>query len=173
MGGNFRMTEFQAAVLLAQFERYPELKKKREKNAQFLSEHLSQIEGIEVMKNDPRITSNSIHLFIWRYKKEHFNNLPKAKFIEALQKEGIILSAGYSIPLYTQPLFKNLAFGPKGKKVDLGVDYNSNYLPETERACYEEALWLPQFVMLGNEDDMKDIVDAVVKVKENINELKA
>ncbi|HEX9975218.1 MAG TPA: DegT/DnrJ/EryC1/StrS family aminotransferase [bacterium] len=173
MGGNFRMTEFQAAVLLAQFERYPELKKKREKNAQFLNEHLSQIEGIEVLKNDPKITSNSIHLLIWRYKKEHFNNLPKAKFIAALQKEGIILSAGYSIPLYTQPLFKNLAFGPRGKKADLGVDYNSYFLPETERACYEEALWLPQFVMLGDEDDMKDIVNAVIKVKENIDELKS
>jgi len=171
LGGNFRMTEFQAAVLLAQFERYPELQKKRENNARFLKEHLSQIDGIEVMKDDPKITSNSIHLFIWRYKTEHFNNVPKAKFIEALQKEGIILSAGYSIPLYSQPLFKNMAFGPRGKRVDLGVDYNSYFLPETERACYEEALWLPQFVMLGDEEDMKDIVNAVMKVKENINEL--
>jgi dTDP-4-amino-4,6-dideoxygalactose transaminase len=172
LGGNFRMTEFQAAVLLAQFDRYSGLKQKREKNAQYLTQRLAQIEGVEVLSNDPNITSNSIHLYIWRYKKEYFDNIPKSKFIEALQKEGIILSAGYSIPLYTQPLFKNLAFGPRGKKIDLGIDYNSYYLPETERACYEEAIWLPQFVLLGDEDDMKEIVEAVLKIKENVDEIK-
>lgn len=172
LGGNYRMTEFQAAVLLAQFDRYPELKQQREKNAQYLSQHLSQIEGVEILSNDPRITSNSYHLYIWRYKKEYFNNIPKSKFIEALQKEGLILSAGYSIPLYAQPLFKNLAFGPRGKTVDLGVDYNAYHLPETEKGCYEEAIWFPQFVLLGDENDMKDIVDAIIKVKENVGEIK-
>ncbi len=173
LGGNFRMTEFQAAVLLAQFDRYPGLKQKRESNAQYLTEHLSQIEGIEVLSANPKITSNSYHLFIWRYKKEYFNNIPKSKFIEALQKEGLIVSAGYSIPLYTQPLFKQQAFGPRGKKIDLGIDYNAYHLPEAEKACYEEAIWFPQFVLIGDEDDMKDIVDAVVKVKENVDELKS
>jgi dTDP-4-amino-4,6-dideoxygalactose transaminase len=172
LGGNYRMTEFQAAVLLAQFDRYPELKQKREKNAQYLNKHLSQIEGVEILSNDPKITSNSYHLYIWRYKKEHFNNIPKSKFIEAMQKEGVILSAGYSIPLYAQPLFKNQAFGPRGKQVDLGIDYNAYLLPETENACYEEAIWFPQFVLLGDEDDMKDIVNAIVKVKENVGEIK-
>ena len=173
LGGNFRMTELQAALLLAQFDRYPAMKSKREKNANYLSKHLSQIEGIEVLKNDPKITSNSVHLYIWRYQKKHFNDVPKSKFIETLQKEGLILSAGYSIPLYTQPVFKNMAIGPRGKRVDLGIDYTSYHLPETEKACYEEALWIPQSILLGEEEDMKDIVDAVVKVKENIGELNA
>ncbi len=171
LGGNYRMTEFQAAVLLAQIDRYPDMKHKRERNARYLNKHLSQINGIEVLKDDQKITSNSVHLYIWRYKKEYFNNIPKSKFIEALRKEGLFLSAGYSIPLYTQPLFKNMAFGPRGKKIDLGVDYSAYHLPETERACYEEALWLPQSVLLGEEEDMKDIVDAVAKVKENVDEL--
>jgi len=171
LGGNSRLTEFQAAVLHAQFERYPGLKEKREANARYLNQRLSKIEGIGVMTEDPRITSNSVHLYIWRYQKEYFNNAPKEKFIEALRKEGIFVSAGYSIPLYVQPLFKNLAFGPRGKKMDVGVDYNAYRLPESEKACYEEALWLPQFVMMGDETDMKDIVDAVTKIKENAGEL--
>lgn len=171
LGGNSRLTEFQAAVLQAQFERYPELKARREANAKYLDDHLSKIEGINVMADDPRITSNSVHLYIWRYLKEHFNNASKDKFIEALRKEGIFVSAGYSIPLYSQPLFKNLAFGPRGKKVDVGIDYTAYHLAETEKACFEEALWLPQFVMMGDEADMKDVVDAVVKIKENAGEL--
>lgn len=171
LGGNSRMTEFQAAVLHAQFDRYPAMKQKREANTQYLNEHLSKIDGIDVMSSDPRVTSNSVHIYIWRYHKEKFNNVPKEKFIEALRKEGLFMSAGYSIPLYAQPLFKNLAFGPRGKKMDLGIDYTGYQLPETEKACYEEALWFPQSVMLGDEDDMKDIVDAVVKVKEHAEEL--
>ncbi len=172
LGGNFRMTEFQAAILLAQFERYPQMQHIREKNARYLSEHLAKIEGVAVLADDPKITSNSIHLYIWRYQKEYFNNVPKTKFIEALQKEGLIVSAGYSIPLYRQPLFKNQAFGPRGKKIDLGVNYDDYFLPNTERACYEEAIWFPQFVLLGDEQDMDDIVTAVAKVKDNIDEIK-
>lgn len=173
LGGNHRMTEFQGAVLQAQFDRYPGLKQKREHNSKYLNKQLSQIEGIIVLKDDPKITSNSVHLYIWRYKKEYFNNVPKSKFIEALQKEGLIVSAGYSIPLYAQPVLKNMVLGPRGKTIDLGVDYSKYHLPEAEKACYEEGLWLPQFVMLGDEQDMKEIVDAVVKVKENITELSA
>ena len=172
LGGNYRMTEFQGALLLAQFERYPELKARREKNARFLTEQLSKIDGAEVLSDDPKITSNSSHIFIWRYKKENFKDVPKDKFVDAMRKEGIILSPGYSIPLYTQPLFKEMSFGPKGKKIDVGVDYTSYFLPETEKACYEESIWFPQFVLLGDESDMNDIVEAIVKVKENAGELK-
>ncbi|MBL7092667.1 DegT/DnrJ/EryC1/StrS family aminotransferase [candidate division KSB1 bacterium] len=171
LGGNFRMSEFQGAVLSAQFERYPEMKAKREKNAKYLNEQLSQIDGIETLKADDNITSNSLHLFICRYQKEHFKDVPKNTFIDAMRKEGFILSAGYSIPLYTQPVFKNLAFGARGKKVDVGVDYTSYHLPETEKACYEEAIWVPQSVLLGEQDDMKDIVNGIIKVKDNVDEL--
>ena len=172
LGGNYRMTEFQAAVLSPQFDRYSKLLKKRQENARFLNEHLSKIDGVEILTEDSNITSNSIHLYIWRYKKDRFNNVPKEKFIDALQAEGLFLSGGYSIPLYSQPLFKNLAFGPRGEKVEVGIDYSSMYLPETEKASFEEAIWFPQSVMLGEEKDMKDIVDAVAKVKENAGELK-
>lgn len=171
LGGNFRMTEFQAAVLSAQFSRYPQYQKVRENNAQFLNEQLSTIEGVGLLKNDPNITSNSYHLYIWRYQKAAFNNVPKDRFIDAMRKEGIMLSAGYSIPLYSQPVMKNHAFGPMGRKIDLGIDYSAYYLPETEKACYEEAIWFPQSVLLGSEEDMMDIVNSIKKIKDNCKEL--
>lgn len=171
LGGNFRMTEFQAAILEAQFARYPKLKEIRVKNCQYLDDQLSKIEGCGVLKSDPNITSNSCHLYIWRYKKEAFNNASKDRFIKAMQKEGIITSAGYSIPLYSQPVMQNQAFGPMGRKVDLGVDYSAYNLPETEKACYEESIWFPQFVLLGSEEDMIDIVQAIKKIQENSSEL--
>ncbi|HDP99756.1 MAG TPA: DegT/DnrJ/EryC1/StrS family aminotransferase [bacterium] len=171
VGGNFRMSEFHAAILHAQFDRYPELKQKRENNAKFLNEKLSEIEGAATLADDPAVTSNSYHIYIWRYQPQPFNNVPKSKFIDAMRKEGIFLSPGYSIPLYVQPVLKNQAFGPRGRKLDIGVDYAAYHLPETEKACSEEAIWFPQSVLLGDENDMQDIVDAVIKVKENSAEL--
>jgi len=171
LGGNYRMTEFQGVILQAQFARYPKLKSVRENNAKLLHKHLSEIEGVEVLKQDPNITANSCHLYIWRYKKEAFNNAPKTRFIEALKKEGVFVSAGYSIPLHTQPVMKNNAFGSMGKKLDLGVDYSAVVLPESEKACYEEAIWITQSTLLGSEEDMMDIVSAISKVQENCGEL--
>ena len=45
LSGNYRMTEFQAGILLAQMERMEELMKKREENAKYLTERLKEIEG--------------------------------------------------------------------------------------------------------------------------------
>ena len=45
-GANLRMTEFQAALLLAQMTRLEEQSKTREENAQYLTQQLSEIPGI-------------------------------------------------------------------------------------------------------------------------------
>jgi hypothetical protein len=36
--------------------------------------------------------------------------------------------------------------------------------PVAERACGQEALWLPQNVLLGGEEDIRDIAEAFRKV---------
>ncbi|MDZ7722528.1 MAG: DegT/DnrJ/EryC1/StrS family aminotransferase [candidate division KSB1 bacterium] len=117
------------------------------------------------------MTSHSVHLYIVRYDQDKFANLPKTDFVDAMRKEGIPTSPGYSLPLYKQPVFLNKSFGPRGSKVDLPIDYSAVECPITERACYEEAIWFPQFVMLGAEKDMDDIVAAVKKISENANDL--
>ena len=143
----------------------------RQKNAAYLTSKMNEIDGVETLKHDPRITSNSVHIFIWRYKKEHFKNVPKDKFIKAMQAEIKQLSPGYSIPLYDQPVFKNKAFGPRGKTVDLNHDYTKYHLPETEKACYDECIWINQNMLLGTEKDMSNIIEAIVKIKDNVDEL--
>ncbi len=170
-GGNSRITEFQSAVLLAQFERYDELKAIRQQNSRFLDEALQDIEGIKALSSDERITSHASHLYIFRYQKEYFAGKSKASFIEAMRKEGIPVSPGYSLPLYRQPVFLNKAFGPRGRKVNLPVDYDKVVCPETEKACYEEAIWLTQNVLLGTREDMETIVEAIEKILKHSDEL--
>jgi hypothetical protein len=36
--------------------------------------------------------------------------------------------------------------------------------PVSERAAYEEAVWLPQFLLIGDESDVEDVARAVAKV---------
>ncbi|MDZ7271600.1 MAG: DegT/DnrJ/EryC1/StrS family aminotransferase [candidate division KSB1 bacterium] len=170
-GGNFRMTEFQAAVLLAQLGRLDELQAIRHENAAYLDEKLSTIPGVEPLANPTKATRQSHHLYIFRYRKEEFAGAPKARFIEALRKEGIPCSPGYSLPLNRQPVFLRKSFGPRGKTVPLPVEYSAVHTPVTERACYEEAVWFTQNMLLGTRDDMADIVEAIAKIKEHAREL--
>ena len=123
------------------------------------------------MVEDERITRQSGHLFIYRYKKEFFANKEKSLFIDAMRKEGIPTSPGYSIPLYKQPVFRNKAFGPRGRSVDIPIDYTKVVCPQTEQACYEEAIWFTQNLLLGTSDDMDQIIEAIVKIKKHAGEL--
>ncbi|MEM0329227.1 MAG: DegT/DnrJ/EryC1/StrS family aminotransferase [Nitrososphaerota archaeon] len=152
-GWNYRITEFQAAVLIAQLERAPELMKRRERGARILDKLLSEIDGITPLKPDNRVTRHAYHLYIFKYDSREFSNLPKQRFVEALSAEGIPCSAGYR-PLYSY------AFLPPSKP-----------LPNTERASYNEAVWIPQYVLLADEGDLEDIPRAIEKIKRNANNI--
>lgn len=171
-GGNYRMTEFQAAILLAQLKRLDEHTKRRMENAKYLNGKLSKIDGIEVLKEDERITRSSYHLFIFKYNPEAFGGLSKEKIAKVLQAEGIPVSVGYTKPLYKEPYLEYFKKCPLscpyyGKP----IDYSELKLPIAEKACYSEGLWIGQNVLLGTKEDMDDIIAAFEKVKENISEL--
>lgn len=171
-GGNYRITEFQSVVLLAQFNRYEPQMRHRQQNLNYLNKELAKIQGIKVLSNDPSITSHSSHLYIFRYIKENFASKSKTAFIEALRKEGIPASPGYSLPLYKQPVFLNQAFGPRGRKIEFPVDYKKCFCPATEKAVFDEAIWLTQNILLGSRSDMDDIVAAVKKIHAHAGEMK-
>jgi len=171
LGGNYRMTELQAAILLVQLTRLDEQTKTRNENALYLSNRLSKIRGIEPLQRGPKVTRHAYHLYIFRYSPEEFEGLPRSKFLEALRAEGIPCSSGY-VPLYKELFMVNLAKDPLlsqlyGKK----IDYSNIKLPITERACYEEGVWLSQSMLLGTREDMDDIANAIAKIKENVKEI--
>jgi dTDP-4-amino-4,6-dideoxygalactose transaminase len=170
-GGNYRITEFQSAVLLAQLERYPELHKIRSENLEFLNASLASVPGITVCTDDDRITSHASHLFVYRYDSQKFNDAPKSRFVEAMRKEGIPTSPGYPMPLYEQPVFRKKTFGPRGKAIDLPVDYTTFDCPVADRLCKDEGIWFTQNILLGSRKDMQDIGDAITKISEHSTEL--
>jgi dTDP-4-amino-4,6-dideoxygalactose transaminase len=164
LGANFRMTEFQAAILLVQLQRLPEQTERRTENARKLSEMLSQIPGIRPPRPDPRVTRHAYHLYIFRYNKEAFGGRSREEFTKALAAEGIPCTAGY-VPLYKERVFLNRPISKDLCQISALKDYSKVHCPVCERACYEEAVWLYQNMLLGDEQDIEDIATAIAKVQ--------
>jgi|SRR5581483_6565521 len=171
MGWNHRLTEFQGALLLAQLERLPEQFERRERNARYLDRELARIPGIRPQARDERVTGHAHHLYIFRYDRSAFGGHDRGWFLRALRAEGIPCSPGYTTPLYRMPAIIN----ERRRWVELAraaghirqvpASPEDEALPVTERACSEEGVWLTQNVLLADEQDMAQIVEAVAKVQ--------
>ena len=174
LGGNYRMTEFQGALLLAQLARLREQTATRDANGRGLDEGLSQVPGIRPLARCPEQDRHSYHLYIFRYDPAAFGGLPRGRFLAALEAEGVPCSGGYPIGLYRQPVFADLRFGPFTgyRQVRPDLRYDPAGFPVCEQACVE-ACWLGQSVLLGTREDMDDIVRAVWKIHEHWEELMA
>ncbi len=159
LGTNYRLTGWQAAILLQQLERLPQQLETRAANARFLIDQLKQFDLIEPPLVDERVTDHSYYLFMLRFKSEHSPGLSKAKFVSALAAEGIPCAEGYPYPLYRNPLFDSHA-------------HRRGDCPEAERMC-DEAFWVSHEIMLAEGDDLGDFVTALAKVSEGAEELAA
>ena len=176
LGWNYRITEFQAAILRVQLKRLDEEVRHREKMATYLSEALRQIPGIRPLVHDKRTTRHGYHIYMFRY-DEKVTGLARDKFLKALAAEGVQGFSGYTFPLYKNPMFRNKKFingsFPFGTQYHADIDYMSfePKCPVAERACASEAVWLPQNWFLGTKEDMDDIAEAVAKVLKSKSEL--
>lgn len=171
VAGNNRMTEVQGALLLAQMDHLETQADLRHANGEFLTERLGAIPGIVPVARPAQADRHARHIYMFRYSEASFGGVSKTRFIEALRAEGIPASPGYSIPLYKQPVFTEQNYGIYRSPALSAVDFGALNLPVTERACYSEAVWFSQNVLLGSRDDMEDIVRAVAKIGEHRDEL--
>jgi len=176
LGWNYRITEFQAAILRVQLRRLDEQIAQRDRMGTLLAEKLSKIEGIRPCWRDPRVTVHGYHIFIFGLDEARLG-MKRDAFLEALAAEGVPASGGYSFPLYANPMFVEKRFingsFPLGTAYHGDVDYSSfaAQCPVAEKACGGEAVWLAQNLLLGGEQDVADITAAVRKVVENRREL--
>jgi dTDP-4-amino-4,6-dideoxygalactose transaminase len=176
-GTKLRITEYQAAIGLTQLERLEEQTETRNVNANYLKTQIEDISGIVPYKLYPDVTRAAFHLFPFRYKKEEFEGLSRDVFLKALSAEGISCSGGYS-PLNKMPYLNN-AFQSKNfqkmysaKDLDINTYLERNQCPQNDILCNEEAVWLPQNLLLGDKTDMDEIAMAIRKVKKNAGKIK-
>ncbi|HBE40846.1 MAG TPA: aminotransferase DegT [Bacteroidales bacterium] len=166
LGCNYRITQLQAALLKNQLKRLEEQTRKRHENGTYLNSLLEKIDGIKPLRRGIGETIHSYHIYIFRYDKSEFNNLLKVKFSQMLAAEGVPCFMGYPQPLYKQPLFQKKNFMCYAIPED--VDYTHVSCPVTEKACYEEAVWIMQNTMLGTKEDMDKIAEAIIKTQKAV-----
>ena len=169
LGCNYRMTQLQVVLLISQLKRLREQTMKRHQNGTYLNSLLKKIDGIKPLERGKGETLHSYHIYIFKYDKSKFNNLPKTEFAQMLAAEGVPCFMGYPEPLYKQPLFQKKNF--MCYAIPEEVSYKDVYCPVTEKACYEEAVWILQHAMLGPKDDMDKFAEAILKIQKAVNEL--
>ncbi|MFA5244009.1 MAG: DegT/DnrJ/EryC1/StrS family aminotransferase [Pedobacter sp.] len=176
IGTKVRLTEYQAAIGLAQLQRFDAQTTIRENNAAYLKSKIENIPGIVPYKTYDSATRISFHLFSFRYKKEFFQGLSRNAFMQALRAEGVPCSGGYT-PLNKQEFLRE-AFASKNYKrmyhKDM-LDYNKymaqNQCPENDLLC-TEAVWFTQNLLLGSKEDMDSIASAISKIHANAGDVK-
>ncbi len=171
VSGNYRLGEFQGAVLNCQLDRLEEQTRRRDANGQYLAGRISGLPGVHPQARAPECTRHSVHLFMLRLDPAAFG-APRNAVVKALDAEGIPCSTGYGLSLPNQPLFRHKAFGPYLAGAAARLDYTKTRCPASDLLC-DQAIWLGQNLFLGSRDDMEDVAYAFEKVYEHRHELAA
>jgi perosamine synthetase len=177
IGPKYRMNEFEAAVLLAQLEGARERYLRRNENAAYLTSRLQGCPGIVPQKLYPGTTSGSYYLYAMSYKKEHFNNADRARFLKAMSAEGVSLSPYIERGLHREPWVDNIvktkAYQKTFSSQRLQQFRDEMSCPKCDQVCQEMAMIWASGPLLADKSDMDDIANAILKVYENRDQLKS
>jgi dTDP-4-amino-4,6-dideoxygalactose transaminase len=142
LGTNFRMTGFQAAVLLAQLERVPEQIEIRAGNVALLKQLLADIAEIKWQTQPDAVTRNSWYLLVARVQ----NPAGRGRICRALTAAGVP-NAFYPHTLYQNPVYAK-------------VPCRVMRCPVAE-AMIRDSFWLSHRVLLAEPDAISRIAEVM------------
>lgn len=152
LGYNYRMTDFQATLLICQLRKLDIFKRRRKEIVEKYNTAFADIAEIRVQKEIFE-SDTCRHLYIVRLFLDKLK-CSRAEFFNALQAENIGCQVHY-IPVYYFPYYKKLG-------------YKKGICPNAE-SLYEEIVSIPLYPKMSDSD-----VDSVIKaVKKIINFYKA
>jgi perosamine synthetase len=146
LGYNFRMTDISASIGLAQLKKLNGFNKKRIENAEYLTEHIKDINGIKPPYVSPEVR-HVFHQYTIQVK-----NGKRDELMKYLNQEGVGTGIHYPIPIYKQKLYQDMGYG-------------DNCL-ETEKSA-SEVLSLPVHPGLTIEE-LEKIVISLEAASENV-----
>ncbi len=173
--GNYRLTEWQAALLLGGLGRLDKQVKHRDANAQYLNSMLAAIPGVLPMRRRKEVTQQSYFNFAFRLdtKELKVNN---AQFCAALNAE---LNTGDAFEPPYDPLNKCGLYKPRTKarhKLDKeywkAVNPGRFRLPVCEDANQKSGVVVHHVALMNAKKDMDLIAEAVKKVVDNIDDVR-
>jgi len=168
LGWNYRLTEFQAALGIVQFDKLDALNVIRTELAGHLNEKLRGARGLTISTVYPDCT-HVYYIYALKYDADEIG-VSRDLFIKALAAEGIPFGGGYVPPLYESPYYQKKLAAPfryyKGN-----AQYSKGTCPTCEQ-LYERDLIITQIARSpATKKDMDDVVLAFEKIFDNISDL--
>jgi len=148
LGYNYRMTDFQAALIMSQLDKLDMFAARRREIVKRYNEAFSSLSEIFVQNEIP-LSDTVRHLYIIQLNYELLD-CKRSEFHSAMQEEGVLCNIHY-IPVYYHPYYRRLG-------------YQKGLCPIAENV-YEGFLTLPLFYSLTDEDVEKVVVAVNTVVK--------
>ena len=165
-GANYRLSEFHAALLRTQLQRFPQQHALRNEQARYLTQRLNAIEGIQVMRPTPGADELGYYVYPFVFDPECFGQISKAEFKDRLHQAGIPTADCYP-PLHTLDCFKQVALRK-------GIDYSAanwggaksddQYFPVVT-AVYARSIQFPQNLLLAEQSQLDEIVEVIQNMR--------
>lgn len=149
LGYNYRMTDFQAALLISQLNKLPKFSARRKEIVKKYDEVFSQMPELVVQREIPE-SDTTRHLYILRLNPEKLT-CNRREFFDALYAENTCPQVHY-LPVYWHSYYEKLG-------------YEKGLCPNAEK-YYEEVMSIPLYYSLTDED-VEDVIHAVKKVVDN------
>lgn len=148
LGYNYRLTDFQSALLMSQMNRLDEFKARRQAIVKAYNEAFADVEGIFIQKEIEE-SDTCRHLYIIQLELEKLN-CTRREFFDALSAENVQCQIHY-VPVYWFPYYQQLGF-------------NKGLCPNAEK-MYEGIMSIPLYPRM-TDSDVADVIHAVKKVAE-------
>jgi dTDP-4-amino-4,6-dideoxygalactose transaminase len=172
-GSNYRMTHYQAAMLIQQIDKLVSDTQRRRENADYLTAGLKEIPGVQPVRlpDDSRAVW---HLYAFRYDPEQFHGLSRSKFQSALRAEGVPSSGGYHEQYNDGSLdeaINSRGFQRLWPAERLKAYRDSFQELRGNRQVCETTVGLSQSLLLAERTDMEHILEAIRKIHAHSQEL--
>ncbi len=182
LGSNYRLTELQAAIGIAQLDRLDGYVAHRQRLAKHFGEQLTCIPGLTPAKV-ANGAEHAYYLYPVKY-DETVTGISRSSFVKAVNAElppakvweQIGFIEGYIKPLYLAPMYqRKIAIGrtgfPWSINEDISYSYSSGDCPVAERMYFQEMIYTPLVREPLIESDIDDFLLAIRKVLANASEL--
>lgn len=146
LGYNYRITDFQAALLVSQIRKLDFFAARRKQIVQKYNEAFSDVPEIFVQKEIPE-SDTCRHLYIIRLNLDMLT-CTRRKFFDAMSAENVQCQIHY-MPVYWFPYYKNMG-------------YKMGICPNAEEV-YKGIISIPLYPKMTDED-VRDVITAVKKV---------
>ena len=176
LGYTYRIHPLAAVIVRNQLKHIDEWNGVRRENATYLSKGLGGVPGVRPPYVSPDV-KHVFHQYSPSYFGEELGGLPKGKFIEALQAEGVRLFAYVKVPIYLRRRHQeHHFFYGKGCPWSCGhaareVVYRKGDCPVAEERCEKRELNM-SIPMVPSRELFDQIIEAFRKVTRNADQIK-